>query len=89
MLLSSEAQILAQSTDVSMLVLDAQKDTWPELLRSVNLMEKLKVSVISVILNKVKIMRAGYFSQSIKDFYSRKKMPILPETHQSMEPANG
>jgi len=88
-LLSSEAQTLAQKADVTMLVLDAQKDTWPELIRTVALLEKLKVSVISVVLNKVKLMRAGYISKSIKEYYSNKTTLQLPAEAQTREPVNG
>jgi len=72
MLISSEAQTVANLADVSMLVLNAQKDTWPELLRTVNILDKLKVGVISLILNRVQIKRAGYFSKMIKEYAANK-----------------
>jgi len=89
LLLSSEAQSLAQNADVSMLVLDAQNDTWPELIRTVNLLEKLKVDVISIILNKVKLMRAGYINKTIKEYYSSKHILRLPSIPHMAEAVNG
>lgn len=71
LLVSSESQTIAQQSDVTMLVLDAQRDTWPELQRALGLLSKLKIPAISMILNKVKIMRAGYFSKALDRHHLR------------------
>lgn len=65
-LLTSETQTVAQTSDVTMLVVDSQKDTWPELTRAVNILNKIEVNVISIILNKVTISRGGYFRKNLE-----------------------
>ncbi|MBT3630257.1 MAG: hypothetical protein HON27_03555 [Candidatus Marinimicrobia bacterium] len=73
LLTSSESQTIAQETDASILVVDSQKNIWPELTRAVSILDKLKVSVISVILNKVQLKRAGYMSKTLNDHYANQK----------------
>ena len=78
MLLSSEAQTIAQASDVTMLVVDSQKDIWPELSRAIHMLDKLKIKVVSIILNKVQIKRAGYL---------RKLMDIHRVNHEPLSHA--
>ena len=70
-LLSSESQTIAQESDVSILVLDSQGDTWPELQRALGILDKINIPVVSMILNKVKLMRAGYFNKVLNNHYLR------------------
>ena len=80
MLRSSESQTIAQETDASILVVDSQQNIWPELIRAVGILDKLKVSVISVILNKVELKRAGYMRKTLNDHYANQKSEDqLPE----------
>lgn len=65
-LLTSETQTVAQESDVTMLVVDSQKNTWPELTRAVNILNKIDVKVVSIILNKVSITRGGYFGKNLE-----------------------
>ncbi len=69
-LLTSEAQKIAQLTDVSIALLDAQKDIWADLIQAMEILKKLGVQVISVILNKTPALRNGYLRKSIKEYYA-------------------
>ena len=75
---SSESQTIAQETDASILVVDSQNNIWPELIRAVGVLDKLKVSVISVILNKVQLKRAGYMSKTLNDHYANQRVEMHP-----------
>jgi len=77
LLITSESQTIAQESDVSTLVLDAQKDTWPELQRALGILDKLRIPVISMILNKVKVMRAGYFNKILSNHTLRQNVTPL------------
>ncbi|MBC8193599.1 MAG: hypothetical protein H8E18_14530, partial [FCB group bacterium] len=81
LLASSESQTIAQETDVSIIVVDAQKDTWPELSRAVHILDHLKIKVLSVVLNKVQIKRAGYLSKSIKAKHSKGRSILYSPQH--------
>jgi len=65
-LMTSETQTVAQESDVTLLVVDSQKNTWPELTRAVNILNKIDVKVVSIILNKVSITRGGYFGKNLE-----------------------
>lgn len=67
---SHEAQNIAQVVDVVVTVIDAEQNTWPELISSTELMNKLGVSVLSVVLNKTPLLRNGFYKRAIKDFYA-------------------
>lgn len=69
-LMTSETQTVAQESDVTMLVVDSQKNTWPELTRAVNILNKIDVKVVSIILNKVSITRGGYFRKNLEAYRS-------------------
>lgn len=79
MLLASEAQTVAQEVDVSMLVVDSQRDTWPTLTRVVSILDKLQVQVVSVILNRIKPRRAGYIAKSLEAHYQN-RVTALPQS---------
>jgi len=81
LLASSESQTIAQETDVSIIVVDAQKDTWPQLKRAVHILDRLKINVLSVVLNKVQIKRAGYLSKNIKARQSMGKSVLYSPKH--------
>jgi len=50
---SSEVQAMCQVADVSLLVVNSSSDTWDLLFRALDILEALKVSAISLIMNKV------------------------------------
>jgi len=77
LLASSESQTIAQETDVSIIVVDAQNDTWPELKRAVHILDRLKIKVLSVVLNKVQIKRAGYLAKNIESRHSKGQSVVI------------
>ena len=78
LLISSESQTIAQGSDACILVVDSQQNIWPELIRAVNILDKLEVSVISVILNKVQLKRAGYMRKTLTDHYANQQIEMQP-----------
>ncbi len=79
---TSESQTIAHETDASILVVDSQDNIWPELKRAVAILDKLKISVISIILNKVQVRRAGYMRKTLTDHYASHESNIDPENLQ-------
>ena len=75
---TSESQTIAQETEASILVVDSQDNIWPELKRAVSVLDKLKISVISIILNKVQVRRAGYMRKTLTDHYASQQPIIEP-----------
>lgn len=85
LLASSESQTIAQETDVSIVVIDAQKDTWPELTRAIHILHNLKINVLSLVLNKVQLKRAGYLSKNIKARHSKGRSVLYTPQHLASE----
>jgi capsular polysaccharide biosynthesis protein len=56
---SAEAERLATEADMTLVVVQAGKNTRPELLRSARLLERLNIPAIGVILQDVQVKRAG------------------------------
>ncbi|MCC7430431.1 AAA family ATPase, partial [bacterium] len=74
LLLSAEASRIALLADVVVLIPKADNTLWAELLRSVDILDKLKIKVLSIILNNVSILSGSYLRNEIDNFYTRKTM---------------
>lgn|GEM_PF-989889 len=74
-LLSAQSNKLALIGDVVAMVIAANKTPWPEIIRAVNLLDHLKVSALSLIVNKVRILEKGYYHGLMMEFYGKKKPP--------------
>jgi len=86
-LMTSETQTIARESDVTMLVVDSQNDTWPELTRSVSILNKIDVKVISVILNKVAVSKGGYFRKTIEAHQKRYKPAVQTQPELELQEA--
>lgn len=86
LLLSSDSHKLVQAADVSVLVVDAQKNIWPELECAIDQLQRLSVNAISIIVNKVPVLLKGYLANTIKEY---KTLRVAEGTPQKTELNNG
>jgi hypothetical protein len=77
----SEAERLAAEADITLLVVEAGSDTRPELVRGARLLERLNVPAIGVILQNVRVDRAGRrMRRDLKDYMAWTRRPAITTT---------
>ena len=77
--LTTDAKFLAKFADVVVLLASADKVAESSLFRVVSMLDRIEVNVISVVLNRVKFRRGGYFKKAMGRYYklidpSRKRL---------------
>jgi capsular polysaccharide biosynthesis protein len=71
LLMSSDAELLATEADVTLMVVEAGKNTRRDVERAGRLLERLRVSEVGVILTSVRVERAGRLIKSeLRDYRS-------------------
>ena len=68
LLLSTDAKFLSRLADVSVLIVGAEQAGEKELFKAVNSLDRAGVKVISVVLNRARLKRAGDIKSSVKDY---------------------
>lgn len=58
---------LIQSVDSFVAVVDSEKDSWPQLVSAINLIDKVGVQSVGIILNRIPVNKNGYFKKMMKD----------------------
>ena len=66
--LSADAQAIVSLADAVALVALARQSLWGELMRAVSLLDELRVTVISVMLNRVCFVRGGYLRRHLEAY---------------------
>jgi len=70
LMITTSSKFLARLADVVILLVNAEDDKEKELFRAVKALDRLDVQVISVVLNRVKLLRGKYYKSVMKDYYS-------------------
>ena len=70
LMITTSSKFLARLADVVILLVNAEQDKQKDLFRAVKALDRLKVQVISVVLNRVKLLRGTYYKNLMKDYYS-------------------
>lgn len=70
-LLCPNSNGIASLADVVVLVAEANKSLWPELVRAVNQLSREGVKVVSVVLTKVVVQKKGYLSDLIDSYHEQ------------------
>ncbi len=77
----SEAERLAAEADITILVVEAGKDTQAELVRGARLLERLNIPAIGVVLQNVRVDRAGRrMRQDLKEYLAWLRRPAIATT---------
>jgi len=67
--LTTDGRFLARLADVAVLVARAETTGEKELFRAVDILDSIEVSVISVILNRIKLKKGRYYKSAMKGYY--------------------
>ncbi len=68
-LISAETQAAVRISDVTVVVVEADGTTWPALKKTMTSLDETGVSVVAVVLNRVKIMKSGRLKTQMETFY--------------------
>lgn len=71
LLLSADSQKYSLIGDVVIMMVMGSQTLWHELLRSLDILDHLKIQAISIVLNNTGLLKSGYLRKEIKTFYSR------------------
>jgi len=75
LLVSQFSHGAASLADVVVLVAQAGSTQWEDLIHGVNLLDRLGVKVISIVLNRVRLLRSGNIRKAMDKFYGRPAGP--------------
>ena len=72
LLTSNYSEGLVTLSDVTVLVVEAERTPWGEIAHAVNLLDRIGTQVVSIILNRVRILKGGYYKQAMEQFYGKR-----------------
>jgi succinoglycan biosynthesis transport protein ExoP len=83
LMFTSEVKFLSRLADVSVLVVKAGEVTEQQLLKSLKQLDKIKVSVLSIILNGVKVFRGGYYKAQNENYKVTAQSRVMEDFNES------
>ncbi len=74
LLTSNYSEGLAALSDVTVLVVEAGRTHWGEIAHAVNLLDRIGTQVVSIVLNRVRILKEGYYKEAMEQFYGKRAL---------------
>ena len=58
----------AQSIDSFITIVNSEKDEWPQLIRTINLLDKIGVPSVGIVMNRIQTFKNGYYKKLMTDY---------------------
>jgi len=68
---------MVQSIDSFITIVNSEKDEWPQLIRTINLLDKIGVPSVGIIMNRIQTFKNGYYKRLMTEHQQTKSESLL------------